>query len=336
MKDLVIFSGNSNRVLAEAICKELDLPLGKAKVSRFADGEVRVQLLENVRKKEVFIIQSTQPPAEHWDELCFMIDAARRGSAKEITAVIPYCGYSRQERKDQPRVSISLKVKLDQVVAAGANRIILVDIHAPATQGFVNIPCDNLFAAPLLLARLKSLFTEENRQNTCFVTDLGYSKVAGVYAKKLGCELVIARKTRVLSSEDELEERIDLIGKIKPTCIFIDDLTSTFRTARYVGQALKAKEAEKLIAVITHPLLSHNPDNEEKDAIFNIARSPFNELIFSDSVPLPVNLRLEGVIAETKIEVISLAPLLASAIKEVNTGGSISGIFDKNMKQLSD
>jgi ribose-phosphate pyrophosphokinase len=327
---VVVFSGNANLPLAEVICAKLGVPLGKTKVTRFADGEVKVNLEENVRKKEVFIIQSTNPPAESWDELCFLIDAARRASAREITAVIPYCGYSRQERKDEPHTSISLKLKLDQVAAAGANRIVACDLHAAATQGFVNIPFDNLFATPLLLENFASFL--QDKENTCLVTDLGYGKVVGVYAKKLDLELVIARKIRITAQQNTLAEKIELIGKIKKNAIFLDDIADTFGTANMIGRALKTAGAEFLAAAMIHGVLSSSGD-PKKDAAINIYNSPFEKIILTDTINIQE--KTEAINRKnSKIEIITVDALIAQAIKEIYEGGSVSQIFERGIERV--
>lgn len=328
---IAIFSGNANRPLAEAICANLAIPLGKAKVTRFADGEVKVNLEENVRKKEVFIIQSTNPPAENWDELCFLIDAARRASASQITTVVPYCGYSRQERKDEPHVSISLKVKLDQVVAAGANRIVTCDLHSGASQGFINIPFDNLFATPLLLEKSTDLL--KDFENACLITDLGYGKIAGVYAKKLGLELVIARKVRPVNAENELEDKIELVGNIKKKALFIDDIGDTFKTAKKIGNEAKKAGAEFLAAALIHGVFSRNK-NPENDAVSNITTSPFEKIVITDSINVPNETKSQINDILHEIKVVSLDRLLASAIKEIYEGGSVSRIFERDLNNL--
>ncbi|MEW6408317.1 MAG: ribose-phosphate diphosphokinase [Patescibacteria group bacterium] len=334
---IAVFSGRANIPLAQEVCDLLQIPLNIG-IVEFSDGEFKAKLQINVRGRHVFIIQPTNPPAENWLELYFMIDAARRASADKITVIMPYAGFSRQERKDEPRVSISFKVMLRQIEQAGATRIVACDLHAAASQGFVDIPFDNLFVPPFLLAPFANFFAPNTVCDTCLVTDLGYSKIADVYADLLGCELVLARKKR--KGPDELEDRIILVGEVKKRAIFIDDIASTFGTANRIGRAIRKAGAEYLAAVMVHPLLSENPQNPAKDVISNSKNSPFEDFVFANTVLIDQEKirRIEKAIFSKsprgRIYIVSCARLLAKTIQEIYERGSVSDIFEDNKRQL--
>lgn len=336
-KGIAVFSGRANIPLAQKVCDLLQVPLNIG-IVEFGDGEFKAKLQINVRGRHVFIIQSTNPPAENWLELYFMIDAARRASADKITVIMPYTGFSRQERKDESRVSISFKVMLRQIEQARATRIVACDLHAAASQGFVDIPFDNLFVPPFLLAPFADFFAPSAVYDTCLVTDLGYSKIADVYADLLGCELVLARKKR--KGPDELDDRIILVGEVKKRAIFIDDIASTFGTANKIGRAVKEAGAEYLAAAMVHPILSENPQNPAKDVISNLKNSPFEDFIFADTVLVnqEKRRRIETAISSKsppgRIYIVSCARLLARTIQEIYKGGSVSDIFEDNKRQL--
>lgn len=315
-----IFSGSSNRKLAEDICKSLSIRVGEALVTRFNDGEVRIQINENVRKCEVFIVQSTNPPAESWDELHFLLDAARRGSASEITAVIPYFGYARQERKDAPRVPISMKVKMEHVVASGAQRILTMDLHAGASQGFVDIPVDHLYGPPILIDEMRQLFiSSDNREKAVFASDLGFSKVASHYARILGCDYIPCRKRR----EPNVVHDAEVIGEVKGRKVFyMDDMIDTGGTvARYCGE-MKNRGASEIYVAVTHAVLGKGWDDPQRGLI----GAPINTLIFTDTIE-PDWTKLKKLQEKMSVKIASTAPLFATAIREISIGGSVGSMF---------
>jgi len=314
-----LFSGNSNRKLAEDICKSLNIRIGNALVTKFNDGEVRVQILENVRKCEVFIVQSTNPPAESWDELHFLLDAARRGSSSEITAVIPYFGYSRQERKDAPRVPISMKVKMEHIVASGAQRILTMDLHAGASQGFVDIPVDHLYGPPILIDEMSHMFIPKERNKILFASDLGFSKVASHYAMIIGCDYVPCRKRR----EPNIVYDAEVIGDVKGKNIFyMDDMIDTGGTvARYCAE-LKNKGAEKIYVAVTHAVLGKGW-NDEKSGLLG---APIDTLIYTDTIQ-PDETKLARLREKMNVKIASTSSLFATAIREISIGGSVGSMF---------
>lgn len=319
MEMFKVFCGNSNMDLAQKICERLGTKLGDALVTRFRDGEVRVQIQENVRKCHVCIVQSTNPPAEHWDELCFLIDAARRGSAAEITAVVPYFGYSRQERKDAPRVPISLKVKMDHVVSAGADRILTMDLHAGASQGFVNIPMDHLYGPPMLLDKCASLLNGTTGRPV-LASDLGFSKVASHYARLLGCDFVPCRKVR----KPNVVLQAEIIGSVDgQDVLYIDDMIDTGGTVRTITSVLKQKGARTIIVAVTHGIFGTGWDRPES----GIIEAPVDSVIFTDTIS-PRQEVVEKLETKMTVHVVSTAKLFARSIREIVAGGSVGEIFD--------
>ncbi|MFH1435089.1 MAG: ribose-phosphate diphosphokinase [Pseudomonadota bacterium] len=317
-----IFSGNSNRKLAKDICMSLNVKLGDALVTRFKDGEVRVQIHENVRKCEVFIIQSTNPPAEHWDELHFLIDAARRASASEITAVVPYFGYSRQERKDAPRVPISLKVKMEHLVASGAQRILTMDLHAGASQGFVDIPVDHLYGPPILIDEMSHIIKKKGGQERAvFASDLGFSKVASHYARIIGCDFVPCRKSREVNVVREAEVIGDVSGK---TVFYMDDMIDTGGTVTNFCREMKNAGAEDIHVAVTHAVLGKGWDDMER----GLLGAPVNSLIFTDTI-LPSPEKLKKIKEKFDVVIASTAPIFATAIREISIGGSVGTLFNQ-------
>jgi len=316
-----IFSGNSNRELAENISKNLNMKLGQAMVTRYKDGEVHVQILENVRKCEVFIIQSTNPPAEHWDELYFLLDAARRGSASEITAVVPYFGYSRQERKDAPRVPISLKVKMEHVVASGAQRILTMDLHAGASQGFVDIPVDHLYGPPILIDELSRIIDLSDGSKICFASDLGYSKVTSHYARIFGFDYVPCRKRREPNIVHEAEVIGDVKGKI---VVYMDDMIDTGGTVSKFCKEMKRKGAEKIIVAVTHAVLGETWDDSET----GLLGAPIDTLIITDTIK-PNRDKISKLKEKTNVVIASTASVFATAIREISIGGSVGSMFEE-------
>ena len=312
MDKLAIFTGNANRKLAEGICSYLRVSLGDALVGRFSEDEIRVKINENVRGKHVFLIQSTcSPPNENLMELLIMLDAFRRASAKMITAVIPYFGYARQDRKDQPRVPITAKLVANLLTTAGADRILTVDLHAGQIQGFFDIPLDHLFAVGDFIEYLSQC----NLRNKVVVSpDVGSIKMARAYAKRLNAELAIIDKRRV---SPEKSEAIHILGEVKGMdVIIVDDLIATGGSLIEAVGALKKAGAGEIRAAITHGVLS----GQAVELIDNCRN--LRELIITDSIPLPKQKTVK------RIKVLSIAGLLGEAIKRIYREESVSSLFD--------
>src|SRR5437773_8327464 len=289
-----IFCGTANEALTEEICAFLGIPRGQAAVMRFADGEAYVQIQENVRGADVFVVQPTcRPVDEHLMELLFMIDALKRASARRITAVIPYFGYARQDRKDKPRVPISSKLVADLLTTAGADRALVVDLHAPQLQGFFNIPVDHLFASPVLVDHFKRM----NLPNLTVVSpDAGGVERARFFAKKMDSALAIMDKRRV---EMNVAEVLHVIGDVGGrTCLVIDDLIDTAGTLVKTAAALIENGATAVYACCSHPVFS-------PPAIENISQSPIIEAVVTNTIPLTAAAK-----RETKIKVLSIAGLI--------------------------
>jgi len=305
-----IFSGTANRELAEKIAFHLGQPLGKIKIMRFSDGEIWVKYNENIRGADVFIVQPTNSPAENILELLIMIDAARRASASRITAVIPYYGYARQDRKDQPRVSITAKLIANLITKAGADRVLTMDLHAPQIQGFFDIPLDHLYAAVVFADH----YRRKGIQDLVVVApDIGSIRLARAYAKRLEASLAMVDKRR---TQPNMVEAINIIGEVKgKNILIIDDMVDTAGTLTQAANILKAKGAEEIYAACTHPILSG-------DAVGRIERSPILRLSVTDTIFIPPEKRIE------KIEILSVAELFAEAIKRIHQGKSISSLFD--------
>lgn len=312
MNELVVFTGNANPKLAEGIANYLGVSLGDVLVSRFSEGEIRVKINENVRGKDVFLIQSTcPPPNENLMELLIMLDAFRRASAKNITAVIPYFGYARQDRKDQPRVPITAKLVANLLSTAGANRILTMDLHAGQIQGFFDIPMDHLFAVGVFM----EYFSQSNFRNKVIVSpDVGGIKMARAYAKRLNSELAIIDKRRV---SPERAEAVHILGKVKGmNAIIVDDLIATGGSLIEAVEALKRAGAGQVCAAISHGVLS----GRAVELIDNCR--DLNELVITDSIPLLQEQSIK------KIKVLSVAKLLGEAIKRIHCEESVSSLFD--------
>ena len=312
MDKLAIFSGNANLVLAKDICKDLNVKLQDALVGRFSEGEIRVKINENVRGKDVFIVQPTCPPSnDNLMELLIMIDALRRASAHRITAVIPYFGYARQDRKDQPRVPITAKLVANLLTTAGASRILTMDLHAGQIQGFFDIPVDHLFSVGVFV----DYFSKMNIKNLVAVSpDVGSIKMARAYAKRVSAGLAIIDKRRV---SPEKAEAIHIMGEVEDkNVIIIDDMIATGSSLIEAVEALKKAKAKTIYAAITHGILS-GPAIERIDQCEGLEK-----LLISDSVPLSAD-KLHA-----KIQVLSVANLLAEAIKRIHNEESVSCLFD--------
>jgi len=305
-----IFSGTSNEPLARAICKTIGCELGKCDIKPFPDGETFVKIEENVRGEEVFIVQPTSPPTNHnLMELFIMIDALRRASAKRITAVLPFYGYARQDRKDQPRVPITAKLVANLLVAAGANRILTIDLHAQQIQGFFDIPVDHLYAAPVMYEYLR----RKNLTDLVVVSpDVGGLKMAHAYSQVLGAGLAIVAKRRKSATE---VESMAVIGDIKgKNILLVDDLTETAGTLTQAAALLKKKGAKNILACVSHAILSEL-------GIERLRKSVIDELITTDTVQRP---SIDGV----KIVTLSVAGLLGEAIKRIHSNSSVNSLFE--------
>lgn len=303
-----IFSGSSNPKLAEKIANHIGIPLGLVELKRFSDGEIWVKFKENIRGGDVFIIQSTHPPAENLMELLIMIDAAKRSSAATVTAVLPYFGYARQDRKDQPRVSITAKLVANLITVAGADKVITMDLHAAQIQGFFDIPSDHLYASPIFINLWK------NFDDLVIVSaDIGGIKLARSYAKRLNCQLVVIDKRR---PEQNKSEVMNVIGDVADkNVLLVDDIIDTGGTFVSAIQALKKCGAKNIYGAVTHSVFSAN-------ALEKIENSDITKLYVTDSIPFPQNINTN------KIKVMSAAELLAEAIRRTHHHESISTLFD--------
>ena len=306
-----IFSGTANLPLADEICAFLGMPRGQANVTRFLDGEVYVQILENVRGGDVFVVQPTcYPTDQHVIELLLLIDALKRASARRITPVIPYFGYARQDRKDKPRVPVSAKVMADILTAAGANRCLVIDLHAPQIQGFFNIPVDHLFASPVLVDYFKKMALPDL---TVVSPDAGGVERARFFAKKIDAALAIVDKRR---TDMNVAEVMHVIGDVKGrTCLIIDDIIDTAGTLVKTAEALISAGATKVFACASHPVLSG-------PAIERISKSKLEEVVVTNTIPLTAAAQ-----AEPKIKVLSIAGLLGRTIQSIHEETSVSSLF---------
>ena len=312
INEIKIFSGTANPELAKKICKYLKVPLGKCAIKRFSDGEIFVEIEEHIRGADVFIIQPTCPPVnENLIELLIMIDATRRASARRITAVLPYYGYARQDRKTAPRTPISAKLVANLIVTAGARRVLTMDLHAGQIQGFFDIPVDHLYALPVFLDYLKKHF---NQENLIIVSpDAGGVERAREYAKRLNVEIAIVDKRRTAPNESAV---MNIVGNVKDKiAVIIDDMIDTAGTVCKAAEALLEKGAIEVHSMATHPVLSGK-------ALERIKNSPLKTVIVSDTIPLK-----EEAKKIEKIKVLSVANLLGEAIKRTHTDESISSLF---------
>ena len=307
-----IISGNSNRPLAEAIATYLDVPMTNADVRRFADMEVFVEIHENVRGEDVFVVQSTSYPAnDHVMELLVTLDALRRGSARRVTAVLPYYGYARQDRKSGPRTPISAKLLANLITSAGADRVLTIDLHAAQIQGFFDIPTDNLYGAPVFTADIKSRY--ENGQLMIVSPDVGGVVRARALANRLNADLAIIDKRRPKAGVSEV---MNIIGDVSDRhCIMVDDIVDSGGTLCNAAQALMDAGAKSVDAYVTHGVLSGG-------AVSRIASSPLTSLVTTDSIQATEAFRVAR-----NIRQLSIAPLLGEAIKRINEEKSVSSLF---------
>jgi ribose-phosphate pyrophosphokinase len=310
--NLMVFTGNANPRLAQAVAHHLNIRLGKAQVSRFSDGEVMVELFENVRGKDVFVLQSTCAPTnDNLMELLIMADALKRASAERITAAIPYFGYARQDRRPRSaRVAISAKVVANMLQIAGVNRVLVMDLHADQIQGFFDIPVDNIYAAPILLGDI----WKHNYENLVVVSpDVGGVVRARAIAKRMDAELAIIDKRRPRANVAEV---MHIIGEVEGrNCVIMDDMVDTANTLCQAAQALRDEGAQRVMAYATHPVLSGK-------AIERINASVLDELVVTDTIPLSDEAR-----SSAKIRVLSCAALLGETISRIAREDSVSSLF---------
>lgn len=311
MKGFAIFAGNSNPALASRICDYLGVPLGKAKIKTFSDGEIQIEIQENVRLKDVFVIQSTSRPVnDHLMELLLMIDAFKRASCRRICAVIPYYGYARQDKKVTPRVPISAKLVANLLTLAGANRVISMDLHAPQIQGFFDIPVDHLFAAPVILDYIKNHF---GRELVVVSPDAGGAERARAYAKRLGCAMAVVDKRR---DQPNVAHAMAVIGEVSgKTAVILDDMVDTAGTLTEAAGALAEKGAREVYACCSHAVLSG-------PAIDRLESSPIRRIIVTDTIALG-----ERAVATGRFEVLSIAELMGEAIIRSYNGDSVTSLF---------
>jgi ribose-phosphate pyrophosphokinase len=308
---IFIFSGNSNTALAQKICGHLKVPLGGAKVTTFSDGEIQIEINENVRSKDVFVVQSTSSPVnDHLVELLLMIDALKRSSARRITAVLPYYGYSRQDKKVAPRVPISAKLVADMITVAGAHRVITMDLHAGQIQGFFNIPVDNLFAAPVLIKYIRAYFDNDL---AIVSPDAGGVERARAFAKRLDADLAIIDKRR---SAPNQAKAMAVIGNVRDKVVVIlDDMVDTAGTLVEAAEALYREGAREIHACCAHPVLSG-------PAVDRIQESVLKSVVVTDTIPLNPKAQ-----ACHKIQVLSISDLMGEAIIRSYRGDSVTSLF---------
>ena len=312
MADLMVFSGNSNPELAKKVVEKLSIPLGDASVERFSDGEINVEIHDNVRGRDVFVMQSTCAPTnDHIMELLLMVDALHRASAGRITAVVPYFGYARQDRRVRSaRVPISAKIVADMMASVGVDRMLTVDLHSEQIQGFFDLPVDNVYGSPVLLADIE----QRNFEDLIVVSpDIGGVVRARAVAKQLDIDLAIIDKRRPAKNVAEV---MNLIGEVEGrTCLLVDDMVDTAGTLCNAANALKQHGAKKVVAYCTHPILSG-------PAIERIQKSQLDELVVTDSIPLREDARNSQC-----IRTLSLAHMLAEAMRRISNEESLSAMF---------
>jgi ribose-phosphate pyrophosphokinase len=309
--NLMVFSGNANPILAAQVARFLQIPIGRAEVSSFSDGEVFVEILENVRGRDVFVLQPTCAPTnDHLMELLTMIDALKRASANRITAAMPYFGYARQDRKSRSRTAITAKLVADLITTAGANRVLTMDLHADQIQGFFDVPVDNIYASPILLG---DIWRQSYPELIVVSPDVGGVVRARAIAKRLEVDLAIIDKRRPRPNESVV---MNIIGDVDGrTCVLVDDMVDTANTLCEAAHALKARGAVKVCAYCTHPVLSG-------PAMERIERSDLDELVITDTIPLRPDAQ-----ASSKIRVLSVAELLAETIRRIAEEDSVSSLF---------
>lgn len=307
--NMALFSGEANPALARGIAEHLGIDLGQVEISRFSDGEIFVRLNENVRGVDVFIIQPTNPGEDHLIQLFMLLDAATRASASRVTAVLPYFGYARQDRKDQPRVSLAAKLVANLIVTAGADRVLTMDLHASQIQGFFDIPVDHLYAMPVFM----DYFEQFDLSKFAVVApDLGSVKMARAYANRLGLPLAIVEKRRPIANQTEVLNVIGVDEVEGRSLLMIDDMIDTGRTLIRAAEKLKEVGARDIFACATHPVLSG-------DALERLERSPISRIVVTDTIPSSRN--------SEKLTVLSTTRLFAEAIHRIHRSESISSLF---------
>lgn len=313
-QDLVVFSGNSNQELVKEICEYLETPVGRCEVGQFSDGEIRIEIAENVRGRDVFLVQSTSTPVnDHLMELLIMIDAARRASAASITAVVPYFGYARQDRKVAPRTPITARLVADLITSAGADRFVSMDLHAGQIQGFFDMPSDHLYASPVLVEDMKKKYGSRTEECVMVSPDAGGVERARAFAKRLGTTLAIVDKRRPKANVAEVMQIVgDVRGK---TAIMLDDMIDTAGTLTLGAKALADAGAKRIVAYAVHPVLSG-------PAIERLAASAIEEVVVTNTVPLRDNAR-----ACSKIQQLSVARIFGEAIRRIHSADSLSSLF---------
>lgn len=311
MSEIKLFAGRSNRKLAEKIAARVGVPIGKCDIQNFSDGEIWVKYSENIRGCDVFIIQSTHPPSENLMELLIMVDAAKRSSARKVTVVIPYFGYARQDRKDQPRVSITSKLIANLITKSGVDRVITMDLHAPQIQGFFDIPVDHLYSSAVYV----SFFAKKKIPDLSVVSpDVGGIKMARAFAKRLDADLILIDKRRPKPNQAEV---MNIIGNVhNRNILIVDDLIDTGGTFCTAVKALKEAGAKNIYGACTHPLLSGKAPNR-------IEKSLISKIYVTDTIAL--NAKCKN---STKIEILSVANIFGEAIKRCFRNQSISSLFD--------
>ncbi|HET9707876.1 MAG TPA: ribose-phosphate pyrophosphokinase [Gemmatimonadales bacterium] len=307
---LLLLAGTANRPLAEEMAQQLNQPLCAVTLRHFADGELFVKIDENVRGRDVFIIQSTNPPAENYLELLLLIDAARRASAARITAVLPYFGYARQDRKDQPRVAVSAKLMANLITHAGADRVLGMDFHSHQVQGFWDIPVDHLYAAPVFVSHYRQ---KQLKDPVVVAPDVGSAKMARGFAKRLNASLAIIDKRRPSAN---IAEVVNVVGEVEGSdCLIPDDMIDTAGTITEAAAALRRLGARRVFAFATHALLSG-------PAVERLKASPIEEVTVTNTIRIPDDRKFE------KLKVLSIAALMAKAIGYEHSNQSVSSLFD--------
>ena len=310
-----IFSGSSNQKLADKIAKEANNVLGKLSINRFSDGEIWVRYEENLRGNDVYIIQSTNPPGDNIIELALLIDAAKRASADNVSVVIPYLGYSRQDRKDEPRVPISSKVMIDIITAAGADRIVTMDLHSTQIQGFSSIPIDNLYGSLVLMTELKAYLSniDDNNKAVVLSPDIGSNKLSQSYAKQLGIGFAVIDKRRSAHNKSEVAY---LVGDIESRhVLIIDDMIDTAGTISNAAKVAREKGALSVAVAATHGVLSG-------EAVRKLSSDDIDLVILSDTVNIPEEKKFK------KLKIVSSANIFAETINRIHTGESVSALFE--------
>lgn len=307
---MLLLSGTANRPLAEEIGRHMGLPLGDSTVKRFADGEIFVRINQNARGRDVFIIQPTPPPADHIMELLLLIDAAKRASAARVTAIIPYFGYARQDRKDQPRVALGAKLVSNLIESAGADKVLGMDFHTHQIQGFFDVPVDHLYAAPVLTHYFRDLALDNP---VVVAPDVGAAKMARGFARRMNASFAIIDKRR---PQQNVAEVLEVVGEVSGrACIIVDDMIDTAGTLVTVVEALKDRGAEKIYAAATHPIFSG-------PACDRLSASSVEEVVVTNTLHVSDEKRFD------KLRVLSIAELLARAIRYTHSNESVSQLFD--------